>query len=137
MGSPVSPIVANLFVEWFEEQALATFRAELQLWKRYVDDTGVAIEEGFWRSSPRISTLFIQISSSHERKKMMRSACPCWTLKPSEVMMAVSHSLYTVSPPIGTNTSSLIATNPSNTNLELFAPSTIGRKSSVQPKRRK
>ena len=45
MGSPVSPIVANLFVEWFEEQALATFRAELQLWKRYVDDTGVAIEE--------------------------------------------------------------------------------------------
>ena len=42
MGSPVSPIVANLFME---KQALATFRAELQLWKRYVDDTGVAIEE--------------------------------------------------------------------------------------------
>ena len=45
MGSPVSPIVANLFMEWFEEHALATFRAELQLWKRYVDDTGVALEE--------------------------------------------------------------------------------------------
>ena len=46
MGSPVGPIVANLFMEWFEKQALATFRAELQLWKRYIDDAGVAMEEG-------------------------------------------------------------------------------------------
>ena len=33
-------------MEWFEKQALATFRAELQLWKRYIDDAGVAMEEG-------------------------------------------------------------------------------------------
>ena len=25
MGSPVSPIVANLFMEWFEENAINTF----------------------------------------------------------------------------------------------------------------
>ena len=43
MGSPVSPIVANLFMEWFEETALASFRYEIPLWRRYVDDTIVAL----------------------------------------------------------------------------------------------
>ena len=43
MGSPVSPIVANLFMEWFEEAALRTFRYEITVWKRYVDDTIVAL----------------------------------------------------------------------------------------------
>ena len=43
MGSPVSPIVANLFMEWFELAAIDTFKYELTLWKRYVDDTIVAM----------------------------------------------------------------------------------------------
>ena len=29
MGSPVSPIVANIFMEWFEQRALTTFQAPL------------------------------------------------------------------------------------------------------------
>ena len=43
MGSPVSPIVANLFMEWFEEAAIRTFRYEITIWRRYVDDTMVAL----------------------------------------------------------------------------------------------
>ena len=43
MGSPVSPIVANRFMEWLEESAIRTFPYKLSLWKRYVDDTIVAI----------------------------------------------------------------------------------------------
>ena len=43
MGSPVSPIVANLFMEWFEEKALNTFPYDITLWRRYVDDTIVAL----------------------------------------------------------------------------------------------
>ncbi len=43
MGSPVSPIVANLFMESFEESALSTFRDPPRLWGRYVDDTIVVI----------------------------------------------------------------------------------------------
>ena len=39
----MSPIVANLFMEWFEESAIRTFPYELSLWRRYVDDTIVAL----------------------------------------------------------------------------------------------
>ena len=45
MGSPVSPIVANLFMEWFEEKAIDTFQFEITIWRRYVDDTMVALCE--------------------------------------------------------------------------------------------
>ena len=39
MGSPVSPLVANLFMENFEIKALASFSHPIKLWARYVDDT--------------------------------------------------------------------------------------------------
>ena len=32
MGSPVSPIVANLFMEWFEVFALESFMFEVKIW---------------------------------------------------------------------------------------------------------
>ena len=38
MGSPVSPIVANLYMEHFERKALRS-AVNPQLWFRFVDDT--------------------------------------------------------------------------------------------------
>ncbi|KAH3734631.1 hypothetical protein DPMN_041070 [Dreissena polymorpha] len=49
MDSPVSPIVANLFMEWLEQQAIATspITCTPKLWKRYVDDILEIVKKGY------------------------------------------------------------------------------------------
>ena len=48
MGSPVSPILANFFTEWLEQQAIATAPMDFRpkLCKRYVDDILEIIKRG-------------------------------------------------------------------------------------------
>ena len=43
MGSPVSITVANLVMEGEEDRALTTSNIDIRFWKRYVDDTCVAL----------------------------------------------------------------------------------------------
>ena len=45
MGSPVSPIVCNLYMENFEKIALSSAPSPPSMWLRYVDDTFVKIHE--------------------------------------------------------------------------------------------
>ena len=44
-GSPLSPILSDLFMEEFEEKALSTTPHPPKFWARYVDDTGVVIRK--------------------------------------------------------------------------------------------
>ncbi len=48
MGSPVSPIAVNIFMEWLEEQAIHTAPVECKprLWKWYVDDILEIVKKG-------------------------------------------------------------------------------------------
>ncbi|XP_072051862.1 uncharacterized protein [Amphiura filiformis] len=48
MGSPLSSIAVDLFMEWLEEEAIATapLNCKPTLWKRYVDDVLEIIKRG-------------------------------------------------------------------------------------------
>ncbi|XP_078370337.1 uncharacterized protein LOC144654108 [Oculina patagonica] len=46
MGSPVSAVVANLYMESFEEQAINSSSYKPTIWKRYVDDTFTILDRG-------------------------------------------------------------------------------------------
>ena len=39
MGSPLSPVLANIYMEYFEEMALGSIPLNPSMWLRYIDDT--------------------------------------------------------------------------------------------------
>ena len=45
MGSPLSPIIANLYMEAFEKEAITTAPKPPAFWRRFVDDTFVIIQK--------------------------------------------------------------------------------------------
>ena len=45
VGSPVSPVVENVYMEYFEHRALTSAVNPPRLWKRYVDDTFVILQQ--------------------------------------------------------------------------------------------
>ncbi len=46
IGSPVSAVVASLYMEFFEEEDLNSAPVKLVLWKRYVDNTICIVKKG-------------------------------------------------------------------------------------------
>jgi len=81
MGSPVFPLLANLFMEWLEKQAIATAPVECKpkFWKRYVDDVLELIKKGQVRNLTDHKTTLTPLiplatsSSPMKKRKTSRS----------------------------------------------------------------
>ena len=46
MGNPVSAVIANLYMESFEQQAITASAYKPRIWKRNVDDTFTILDRG-------------------------------------------------------------------------------------------
>ena len=99
MGSCISPIVANLYMEDFEVKALITAPHPSSLWRRFIDGTFVVIQSAHKDS-------FIElINSIDDRIQFTMEDCrsdgpmPFWTLWSYPNQMAVSALQYTGNQP--------------------------------------
>ena len=46
MGSPLSPVVANIYMDFFEKEALQSFSLQPKWWIQFVDDTNINWSHG-------------------------------------------------------------------------------------------
>ena len=58
MGSPLSPVLANIYMEFFEEMALGSTSLNPSMWIRYVDDTFI-----LWPHQEDVQSLLDHVSS--------------------------------------------------------------------------
>ena len=76
MGSPISPVVANLYIEYFESRTLDTAPSRPALWYRYVDDTMTKLHkyaENSFSDYLNATDQNIQFTSEKAEKKRMNS----------------------------------------------------------------
>ena len=73
MGSPISPIVANLYMEDFEIRAIQSSPKPPLLWRRFVDDTFVIMKKCHREE-------FMKHLNSVDTKALMKCNYPRWAL---------------------------------------------------------
>ena len=74
MGSPVSPIVANLCMEDIEESAIIALTVPPKVWKRYVDDSFCIIKKDEIPTfHNKLNSMDPHISFTTEQRTMTRS----------------------------------------------------------------
>nr|CAH7743508.1 unnamed protein product [Callosobruchus chinensis] len=65
MGSPLSPVIANFYMEHFEKKAISSAEHKPSVWYRYVDDTFVV-----WKRGEEKLKLFLEhLNSQHPNIK--------------------------------------------------------------------
>ena len=64
MGSPISPIIATIYMEAFETQAISRTPHPPSLWRRFVDDTFVVIQR-HRRTASQSTSVLLMTNSVH------------------------------------------------------------------------
>ena len=74
MGSPASPVVANLCMEAIEESAILFTRVAPKAWKRYVDDSFVIVKKDCVpESHDKLNSIDPMISFTMEKESNLLS----------------------------------------------------------------
>lgn len=77
MGSPVSPVVANICLEVTEDSAINATPVPLRYWKRYVDDSFCIIEKNAVSSfHDSLNSIDPRISFTIEHEKKLTDIFP-------------------------------------------------------------
>ena len=85
MGSAVSPTVAYLYMESFEHRVIISAVNPPMIWKRYVDDTFVILQQLHKKkNSCNILILWILPSYSPQKKLDLMVPCHSWTHNTTE-----------------------------------------------------
>ena len=95
MGSPLSPIVANLFMENLEEEAIRSAPLQPKLWRRYVDDTFVIWPHGqeeLHRFHEHLNSLHSNIHFTMEEEK--ECTLPFLDVLITRISSSLSTSVY-------------------------------------------
>ena len=84
MGSPLLPIVANLYLEHLEEEAIRSAPLQPKLWRHYMDDTFIIWPHGqdklhHFHQHLKSQYLSIQFTMEEEKdhKIAFLDACSC------------------------------------------------------------
>ena len=65
MGSPLGPVLANVFMVNLEETIVPSLQHIMPLWKRYVDDTFTFVKKEKLQEDMQKSIHFTKKSNSH------------------------------------------------------------------------
>ena len=128
MGSPVSPIVANLYMEYFEQKALSTAPTPqvsgAGMWMKHLSSKRKSIN----RTSYNTSTVLTLTFSLQWRTIRRMEPSPSWTPLLNQRLMGNCLPLCTGNLPTLTSTYSGTVTITSQPSLVLSTPSPIGPK---------